>query len=1072
MAHPEVELEQLLERVDEIVDAALPRRRPSLGDISAGMVEYEDSTRKGVSGIVLQAHRPLRSHHRPRRCGGRSRSQYHPGHHRGGNGRTCRCAARSGYKGLMQAGRDERQFHPETSIRTGIQTFKKFRDKSLSPRLRALGINLKTVDRETMVRWVMVSYNAGPGTVLKAVEYARASGNVGAWMRPEHFQRALLHTGAYDITTAARSCLKGRSASGGQVADPERSPGTEAAQVQEHHAGAGPTGRVALATLCLGIQTQTPAGIRESRPELHAVLRPESSGARPGGFRLLNLCIDPTPPRWGTLQPEEHGFSRDQLPKCRKGSLTDEAAERCLGGLATTAEGARGDPSLPIRSMVPSHALTYAQAHRQRVVAELQDFVRFPSVSAQPRHAGDVKGCAAWLADHLRRIGLEHIRVIPTPRHPIVYADWVLSPGKPTVLIYGHYDVQPADPLREWRSPPFEPVVRGQSLYGRGACDDKGQMFAHVKAIEIHLRTRSLLPVNVKCLFEGEEEIGSPNLIPFLKRHRRALAADVVVMSDSPMADADRPAITYAVRGGLGLELTVRGPRRDLHSGLFGGAVRNPLQARVRDHRQPARPPRSRRDPRLLRPGAPWPPEERATMARNGPSDATVLRDAGAAQGWGEEGYTLHERTTIRPALTINGLVGGYQGPGGKAVIPAVASAKLSFRLVPDQDPGQIVALFHRHLARIAPPTGALHRPHRPRCPPGPGGPAAPGGPGRGRCLCRRLRNRTCFSPDRRHDPCGKRSSKAARCADGAHRVRATGSAHPRARRALPLTDVLQSHRDMHPLPGGSRPGGAHTPRRGGAVLTREESRMIIDCHCHAGRGDRMTAPWNTPNAPIEPYLRRARAAGIDRTVMFAPFHSDYALANAEVARIVARYPGRLIGFAFVHSRRDAGRIFDMVNRAVAGYGFRGIKVHGHDAMPTREVCETARAFNLPLLVDVIDQASVVEMLAPQYPSVNFIIAHLGSFRDDWKAQQQVVDQLVRYPNVYADTAGVRRLRLHRPGGSPRGCSQGALRLRRPLAAPRPRTAQDPTLASSAPRRGTRYGRERRAAAQQRAIES
>jgi predicted TIM-barrel fold metal-dependent hydrolase len=183
---------------------------------------------------------------------------------------------------------------------------------------------------------------------------------------------------------------------------------------------------------------------------------------------------------------------------------------------------------------------------------------------------------------------------------------------------------------------------------------------------------------------------------------------------------------------------------------------------------------------------------------------------------------------------------------------------------------------------------------------------------------------------------------------------------------------------------------------------------MIIDCHCHAGRGDRMTAPWNT-DAPIEPYLRRARAAGIDRTIVFAPFHSDYAAANAEVARVVARYPRRLIGFAFVHPRRDAGRIFDMVRRAVARYGFRGIKVHGYDALPTREVCETARAFNLPVLVDVIDQAPVIEMLAPQYPSVNFIVAHLGSFRDDWKAQQQVVDQLVRHPNVYADTSGVRR---------------------------------------------------------------
>jgi predicted TIM-barrel fold metal-dependent hydrolase len=183
---------------------------------------------------------------------------------------------------------------------------------------------------------------------------------------------------------------------------------------------------------------------------------------------------------------------------------------------------------------------------------------------------------------------------------------------------------------------------------------------------------------------------------------------------------------------------------------------------------------------------------------------------------------------------------------------------------------------------------------------------------------------------------------------------------------------------------------------------------MIIDCHCHAGTGDRMTAPWNTV-APIEPYLRRARAAGIDRTVVFAPFHSDYARANAEVAQIVRRYPRRLIGFAFVHASRDAGRVFDMVQRAVTRYGFRGIKVHGYDAMPTREVCEAAKAFHVPILVDVIDQAAVVEMLASQYPSVNFIVAHLGSFRDDWKAQQQVVDQLARYRNVYADTSGVRR---------------------------------------------------------------
>lgn len=186
---------------------------------------------------------------------------------------------------------------------------------------------------------------------------------------------------------------------------------------------------------------------------------------------------------------------------------------------------------------------------------------------------------------------------------------------------------------------------------------------------------------------------------------------------------------------------------------------------------------------------------------------------------------------------------------------------------------------------------------------------------------------------------------------------------------------------------------------------------MIIDCHCHAGKGDRMTAPWNTV-AAIEPYLRRARAAGIDKTVVMAPFHSDYAKANAQVARIVARYPKRLIGFAVVHAMRDAGRVLEMVRRAVTRWGFRGIKIHGYDAMPTREVCEAARTLRLPLLVDVVGQVHVVEMLASQYPDVSFIIPHLGSFADDWRAQLALIDHLVRHPNVYTDTSGVRRFDL------------------------------------------------------------
>src|SRR5215213_3286915 len=222
--------------------------------------------------------------------------------------------------------------------------------------------------------------------------------------------------------------------------------------------------------------------------------------------------------------------------------------------------------------------LAYAHANRARFVAELKEFVSFPSVSAQPRHAGDVNRCAEWLADHLRGIGMQRVTVVPTPRHPLVYAEWLELPGAPTVLIYGHYDVQPAEPLDQWRAPPFEPVVRGKDLYGRGASDDKGQMLTHVKALESCFRTSGRLPVNVKCLFEGEEEIGSPNFPRFLVKNKRALGADVVLVSDTSMLGPARPAITYGMRGALSLELEVKGPETDLHDGLFGGVVHNPLK--------------------------------------------------------------------------------------------------------------------------------------------------------------------------------------------------------------------------------------------------------------------------------------------------------------------------------------------------------------------------------------------------------------------------------------------------------------------------------------------------------------
>lgn len=355
--------------------------------------------------------------------------------------------------------------------------------------------------------------------------------------------------------------------------------------------------------------------------------------------------------------------------------------------------------------MIGSQVPAYLREHRRRFLSELKEFVRFPSVSAQPERAADVKRCAAWLANHLRRIGLTSVRVISTSRHPIVYAEWSGSPQLPTVLIYGHYDVQPADPLDEWRSPPFEPVVRGDNLYGRGACDDKGQLFTHIKALEAYLRTDGALPVNVKCIFEGEEEIGSPNLKSFIAANKRWLAADVAVMSDTRMLAPDRPSITYALRGGLSLEVEVRSAAQDLHSGNFGGAIHNPLQglceiiARLHDHAGRVNIPGFYNRVRKVS------EQERAFMAQSGPTDEEILRAAQSVEGWGEQGFSLYERTTIRPALTINGIGGGYQGHGGKAVIPSRAFAKINFRLVPDQEPQEIERLFRRHLKEITPST-------------------------------------------------------------------------------------------------------------------------------------------------------------------------------------------------------------------------------------------------------------------------------------------------------------------------------------------------------------------------------
>lgn len=336
---------------------------------------------------------------------------------------------------------------------------------------------------------------------------------------------------------------------------------------------------------------------------------------------------------------------------------------------------------------------------------DLQAFVRIPSVSSDPAHNADVKRCAAWLATQLKSAGLTQVRIISTKRHPLVFAQWNSAPHKPTVLIYGHYDVQPAEPLSEWKIPPFAAVIRDGHCHGRGASDDKGQLLAHVKAIEAILQTAGRLPVNVKCVFEGEEEIGSTNLLPFLSRNRAALIADAAVMSDTRMLGPDQPALTYALRGQLALELMVVGAAHDLHSGNFGGAVHDPLQvmceivARLHDS-----------DGRIAIPGfydrvRSWSQAERAYLRRSGPSDEAVLKEAGALASWGEHGYSIYERLTLRPSLAVTGLSGGHGGAGPKGVIPSRATAKLSFRLVPDQDPVEIEQLVRRFICTMVPRT-------------------------------------------------------------------------------------------------------------------------------------------------------------------------------------------------------------------------------------------------------------------------------------------------------------------------------------------------------------------------------
>lgn len=347
---------------------------------------------------------------------------------------------------------------------------------------------------------------------------------------------------------------------------------------------------------------------------------------------------------------------------------------------------------------------TYIQSNAWRFVDELLEFVRIPSISALPEHAGDVQRAADWVAERLRAAGAEHVRVLRTGGHPVVYGDWLHAPGRPTVMVYGHFDTQPVDPLELWDSPPFEPVVRGDRIYGRGATDDKGNMLIPILAFEAMLKSGGKLPINVKFFFEGQEEIGSPQLLGFISTNRDLLSCDMVVSADGSQWAEDQPCLIVGIRGICGMQLDVVGPSSDLHSGQYGGTVHNPIHALVQildSMRSP--------DGRVLVDGfydevRPLTDADRAQIAAVPFDEAEFCQRLGVSALFGEAGYTPLERLWARPTLEVNGIWGGFQGKGSKTVLPSEAHAKITCRLVPDQDPSRISRLVARHVAKHTPP--------------------------------------------------------------------------------------------------------------------------------------------------------------------------------------------------------------------------------------------------------------------------------------------------------------------------------------------------------------------------------
>jgi acetylornithine deacetylase/succinyl-diaminopimelate desuccinylase-like protein len=354
--------------------------------------------------------------------------------------------------------------------------------------------------------------------------------------------------------------------------------------------------------------------------------------------------------------------------------------------------------------MSSERVLAHLVSNHDRILAELVDFAAIPSVSTDPAHAADMRAAASWVARALAVAGPFTVRTIATPGNPVVYGEWLGATGALTVLVYGHYDVQPADPLEKWISPPFIPTLRDGRLYARGVSDDKGPMLIPIKVAESFFAVAGALPVNVKCMFEGEEEIGSPSLDAFIRDNAKMLAADVVLSADGAMWRIDEPSLTVSSRGLAGLELTLTAASKDLHSGRHGGGVANPLHAMARLIASLHAP-----DGRVAVAGfydrvRELTPSERADIASLPFDEARYLAQVGAPAAFGEPGYTTLERQWTRPTLEVNGMWGGYAGPGQKTVIPFEAHAKITCRLVPDQDPAEVVALVTRHLESHVPP--------------------------------------------------------------------------------------------------------------------------------------------------------------------------------------------------------------------------------------------------------------------------------------------------------------------------------------------------------------------------------